>query len=281
MLVLKKLAEVYRVTYAGPTDKLRGLIVCKDEENGNQYLFKDDDMVDEDIDSTTLKYHNFEAYEVADMKLDLCRKPSITSLDHIIPNAPIKSSIRAKDGFSLSFYLFGVVYENMTIKYPYGRPEKLNTRRSKYFMSKDGFKDLNVLYAIFENAVEAHLKVTLTNKSDQFNLYGIVAARTSAINEPAYSSLIFCKRHGERVKVSNGDDVIIPLSRDIVAVPLGYQLILEFGLNGCDTDDMVEEDNDKIVEKTVKFTAFEQGRCTDYISCSKGELKVEVSWRST
>lgn len=276
-----ELVEVYRVTYKGPIDKLRGIIVCKDEVNGYQYLFKDDDMVDEDISSTMLKYHTFEGYKDVDKQLDLTSKPVLTSLDHILPNAHIESSIRAKDGFSISLYLFGVVHKTSTLKYPHFRPDKLSIPRFKYIRSEDGSRHLMVFYAIFGNAVEAHVKVTLTNISNQFKLYGVVAARTSAIEDPAYSSIIFCKSPGEKIQMGNGDDIIIPLSRDIIAVPLGHKLILQFGLNGCDNDEMVEEDSDKIVEKIVKFEARKEGTSTYDVSCSKGVLKVEVSWRST
>lgn len=279
VIFLKELAEVYRVTYKGPDDQLRGMIVSNDEENGYQFLFKDEQVEGDDIQDIMLKCDTFEGYQVIDSHVNLTSKPLIKSFDHIIPNAPLKSSIRAKDGFSIRFCLFGVLYENITFKYP--RPQKLSVPRIKYLISKDGFRHFKVFYAIFENAVEARLKVTLTKKSDLSNLYGIIAARTSAIAYPAYSSIIFYKQHGDKIKVGNEDDIIIPLSRDIVAVPLGDKLILQFGLNGSDNDEMVEEANNMIIQKTVSFYAAEEGTSVSYISCSKADLKVEVRWCST
>lgn len=265
---------MYRITYEGPDDKLRGLILCKDEENGFQYLYKYENMEDVDVDNIMLKYNTFESYKDADKQLKLIDDPLFKDSDHIIPNTRIQSSIRAKNGFLLKFYMFGVVYQDVSIEFP-DRPWDFSAPLRTTILSNDGFRYLTVFYAIFKNAVEARVKVMLNNNSVSFGLYGLLSARTNVIEYPAYSSLIFCKHPFEKIQIGQGDNVIIPLSRDIVAVPLGHQLILEFSLHEED------EDNDKMVEDLLIFGARKDGTSTRSIRCNKGELKVEVTWRST
>ncbi|XP_017229727.1 uncharacterized protein LOC108204676 [Daucus carota subsp. sativus] len=103
-------------------------------------------------------------------------------------------------------------------------------------------------------------------------------ARTSAIERPAYSSIIFNEECGIFIELGSGGDIVIPLLRDIVAVPLGHQLILEINLSGKDNDG--KKDSDKMVEDYLVFDAIDDGKSTKSISGSKGELRVEVSWRS-
>lgn len=261
MFFLKELAEVYRIMYEeGPNDTLRGTIRCTDEENGYQDLFNVDthDM---------LRYYK---------QPNLESKPLIKSLDHIIPNGPTKASISAKNGFSISFDLFGVIFDEVTIERP--RPDMFSAPLREDILSQDGTRYLSIFYAIFENAAEAHVNVTFTNKSEPFYIHGVVAARTSAIDKRAYSSLIFLKGHDEKIKVDNGDDVVIPISRHIVAVPLRSKLILEFSLNVSDNDRTVKDCNDKMVEEIVTFDAGKDDFKS--IECSNGEFKVDVKWIS-
>lgn len=294
---------MYRVTYKGPEDTLDGIIVSKDEDNGYQYLLKDENKEDGDINNTMAMYDTVKAYDPI-MKKPLIsssiqeipsiipfhqqvpfNKQELSPFDHIIPNAAIKSSIRAKHGFSILFYLLrGNVNETIHFKYPSKRSELCAPQR-EYILSRDGFRYLQVFYAIFDNAVEARVKVTLNNKSGPFDLYGFIAARTSAITYPAYSSLIFCRRPelGIKVRLRKGRDRVIPLSRDVVAVPLGHQLILDFSLIDCKNEKWlnckrVKADDERIVEKTLTFDAIKQGTSTDYIRCSRGTFKVVVSW---
>ncbi|XP_074334577.1 uncharacterized protein LOC141672000 [Apium graveolens] len=289
-----ELAEVYRVVYEkGPDDKLRGTIVCKDKTNGCHDLFNgkalDDDTTFEDntFEGNKDDENTSEGYN-DDMPLSLISKPNlrsmrrvplIRSLDHIIPNGPSKASICAKNGFSVNINLFGVIFEEVTIEYP--RHDMLSTPLTEDLLSEDGTRYLTLFYAIFENAVEAHVSVTLTNYSDPFYLYGVIAARTSAIDDRAYSSLIFLKGHGEKMKVGTGHDIPIPFSRHIVAVPLKSQLILEFSLNASNNVKEIE-DGDKMVQRIVIFDAKRDGRndyLIDFVE-KTGEVKVKVEWKS-
>ncbi|KAK1394137.1 hypothetical protein POM88_013193 [Heracleum sosnowskyi] len=95
--------------------------------------------------------------------------------------------------------------------------------------SEDGNQVLTMLYAFFENAVEAHVEVKITGVESDFDLYGVITARTSAITETPYSSILFFKDEEEKMSVKRGDgEIDIDLSRRIVGVPLGSQLILQF-----------------------------------------------------
>lgn len=245
---------MYRIIYEkGPDDVLRGTILCKDEENGHQNLFS--------VESLNLRSQSL----------------LVSSMDHIIPNGPTKASILAKNGFSIIFDLFEVIFEDVTIDYP-RRHNMFSAPLSKNLLSQDGTRFLTVLYAIFEDAVEAHVKVTLTNNSGPFYLYGVIAARTSAIDERAFSNLVFLKGHDEKIKVGKGDDIVIPFCRQIVAVPFRSQLILEFSLHISDNNNALEDGNDMMVERIVSFDAKRDGTSTASITCRKSVVKVEVKW---
>ncbi|KAK1363051.1 hypothetical protein POM88_038612 [Heracleum sosnowskyi] len=122
-----ELAEVYRIQYEGQMDAVRGVIVCEDQENGYQYLYKDRFMDDVDVHSMMLEWDTFKSYKEADLRLISARDfPEIKDSDHIIPNTRIKSSIRAKDGFLLKFYMLGVVYQDVHFEFPIDRQSDLS-----------------------------------------------------------------------------------------------------------------------------------------------------------
>ncbi|KAK1363042.1 hypothetical protein POM88_038603 [Heracleum sosnowskyi] len=108
-------------------DAVRGVIVCEDQENGYQYLYKDRFMDDVDVHSMMLEWDTFKSYKEADLRLISARHfPEIKDSDHIIPNTRIKSSIRAKDGFLLKFYMLGVVYQDVHFEFPIDRQSDLS-----------------------------------------------------------------------------------------------------------------------------------------------------------
>ncbi|KAL8115358.1 uncharacterized protein LOC141667106 [Apium graveolens] len=265
------LAEVYRVIYDGPDDYLQGIIVSIDEESGGQFLFaeKDLDRNGEVGAEEIRKYLNVELYTDAKKKLEM---PLIKSEEHIMLNGPTKASICAAPGFSLILYLCGVIYGYVTFS-----PEWFSAPLHKEITSRTGNRCLTILYAVFQNAAEAHVKVKLNNVNSAFGLYGIINARTSAIKHTAYSSILFFKNKDEPEKIKegpgSGDEIFIPLSRPLVAVPLESELILEINLHS--------DDNGEILKDRVTFTAKEGEQSSKYgrKKCNKGEVTVEVSWR--
>lgn len=268
-----ELAEVYRVVYGkGPDANLRGTIVCEDKANGCQDLFNDEQLkLRRNLDTRgKSKIRSLDNTSV---------ESKIRSLDHIIPNGPTKASICATNGFSVKINLFGAIFREVTIDYP-DRHDMLSTPLDEDLLSEDGTRYLTLFYAIFENAVEAHVSVTITNFSDPLYLYGVIAARTSAIDDRAYSSLIFLRGHGEKMKVGTGHDIVIPFSRHIVAVPLDSKLILEFSLNASDSVEGIEDGNDKIVQSIVTFDAKSDETKDDIVCFKHGVVKVKIEWKS-
>lgn len=270
------LLEVYRIIYHGPTDHLRGTVISSDMETGFQFLFNDGHLDVSNPLDIFRKYPFIAHYKEADKQSDVSSKPIIESNRLILLNGPTEASIGVESGFGIHFYLFGAVHEVLsTDQCLTDDPEIISFPLVKDIMSEDGTRYLTVLYAIFENAVEAHLQVKITNVQSAFNLFGVVAARTSAIKRPAYSSILFFKESCEKIEVERGDERVIPLSRPFVGVPLGSMLILQFGLSSDDDDSRVEETLSIDVNKEASISS----KYVHSIPCRKYEIKVEIVWR--
>lgn len=269
------LAEVYRVIYNGPVEHLRGAILTSDVDTGFQLLFKDKELLKFSTRETGMNYLREIDYIEADKKLDVSSFPLIEDKGHIILNGPIEASIGVSCGFCISFYLFGDIHDTIAIPSPRGNPDVVAVPLRRLSESEDGNKVLTVLYAFFENAVEAHVNVKITNVKSDFDLYGIITARTSAITSPAYSSILFFKDEDEKLPVKCGDDEIdIELSRRIVGVPLGSQLILQFRLYSDDNYEMVRESVPIDVQNIVQGSTFSHP-----MSCGKCGIILEIKWR--
>lgn len=230
--IIQKLAEVYNIRYSGPDDNLRGIIMTADLTNGGQFLFNDMDHLhtNHPIDYL-IDYDSAELYREADGQLDVSSKPLITSGDLIILSGLAQAAIQAFGGFQLDFYLFGVFYE-----YVFFHHDDLKKRVSvplhKIIHGDGGRRQLKINYAVFDNAVEAHVKVKLTEVDSAFDFDGTVHAMTSAIEDPEYASILYFRDYDHRIRLEPEEEMILPLSRHIVVVPLGSQLILHFGLSG-------------------------------------------------
>lgn len=267
---------MYTVIYNGPTDKLRGVLVCADEENGFQYLFKDIGPNKNNIISTVLNYNTLEAYKEADKQLDLSSKQVISTGGHIMLNGPTNSSIFTRYGFSIKIHLFGVMNGFMAFNFSHLLPEMHSCPLRKAFVSQDGSRSLTFLYAMFENAMEAHVKVKVAEVNSAFNLHGVIVARTSKIQDLAYSRILFFREQGDKMKVRLGEEKNIPLYRPYVAVPVESDLIVGFNL--------FSDDNVNMIEDTLTFDATRDRTSSKpesrLITCHNCVIKVEVSWRS-
>ncbi|KAK1400427.1 hypothetical protein POM88_000032 [Heracleum sosnowskyi] len=116
----------------------------------------------------------------------------------------------------------------------------------KRILSKDGTGEILVLCALFNNAMEAHLEIELlTNDESAINGHGVVAASTSAILQPGFSSTVFMKKPSSGMNVGHKEQ--IPLSRSVIAVPYESTLFLDFHL--------LDDDENDIVEGFVEFLA--------------------------
>jgi hypothetical protein len=133
-----------------------------------------------------------------------------------------------------------------------------------------------MLYAVFENAVEARVKVKFTDVKSDFSFYGVIASRTSAITHPAYSNILFFKNKDEKMQVESGDvEKDITLLRSIVGVPLESKLFLEFGLHS-DGNKMVQ---DRLVIDVENIVHGSKVPYEVAVPCGKCRIKVEIEWR--
>lgn len=153
---------------------------------------------------------------------------------------PNEASIGFEPDFTLRYFLFGGIQTLLSFEKP-DDSTQLSVPLKRDFMTDDGTRLLSVLFAYFDKAVEARVKFKIGNVTSEFDLYGVIAARTSAIEESAFSSILFFKGEDEKfqVKPGNGDDEL-PLCRGIVGVPFGSTLILQFGLHSDGSDIMVQ-----------------------------------------
>lgn len=242
-----------------------------DQRNGAQFLFNDMDHLhtDNPIDYV-IDYDSAELYREADGQLDVSSKPLITSGDLIILGGLAQAAIQASGGFELEFYLFGVFYEYVFLRNDDYR-KTLSVPLHKIIHGDGGRRKLKINYAVFDNAVEAHVKVKLTEVDSAFDFNGTVHAMTSAIEDPEYASILYFRDYDHRVRLEPEEEMILLLSRHIVVVPLGSQLILHFCLHVDDKEELI----------TVTFVA-KEGLTSDIqeIVYSKGVIQVEVNWRS-
>lgn len=268
---------MYRVIYNGDVDHLRGAILTSDVDTGFQLLFKDKGLAAMTTRQIGMRYLRYSNYMKENEELDVSSYPTIEDQGHIMLNGPIQASIGVECGFCISFYLFGNIHRTIATPCPLGKPDVVSVPLERTIESEDGNQAITMLYAFFENAVEAHVKVKFTDVKSDFNLYGVIASRTSAIADPAFSSILFFKDEDEKMQVKGGQgDIDIPLLRSIVGVPLGSKLILQFGL--------FSDDNEKIVQdrKLIDVENIVHGSTTRYpipISCGKCGIKVEIEWR--
>ncbi|KAK1394135.1 hypothetical protein POM88_013191 [Heracleum sosnowskyi] len=132
------------------------------------------------------------------------------------------------------------------------------------------------LAEVYRNAVEAHVEVKITDVESDFDLYGVITARTSAITETPYSSILFFKGEDEKMSVKRGDgEIDIDLSRRIVGVPLGSQLILQFCLFSDDNNVLVRERVSIDVQNIVQDSTYPH----PLMLCGKCGIRLGIKWR--
>lgn len=274
-IFVKDLAEVYRVIYNGPVEHLRGAILTSDVDTGFQLLFKDKALAKYSTREIGLKYINRSDYIEDQKELDVSSFPLIEDGGNIMLNGPIEASIGVSCGFCISFYLFGDIHRTIATPCPRGYPDVFSVPLKRVIHSEDGNQMLTMLYAFFENAVEAHVAVKITGVKSDFDFYGVIAARTSAITDIPYSSILFFKDEDEKMSVKSGDDEIdIDLSRRIVGVPLGSLLILQFHLFSNDKNVMVREKVAIDVQNKVQDSPYYHP-----MSCGNCGIRLEIKWR--
>lgn len=272
------ITELYKIVYYGPEDHLRGAILVGDTDTGFQFLFKDNSLDTYTARGVIHKFFTVKGQAEADKLSNPLSQPCIKKRDHIMLSGPSEASIGFRPYFSLTFFLFGDIRHALSFTEPEDSRE-LSVPLEREYMTDDGTRTLTILYALFDKAVEAHVKVKIVDVASAFHIYGVIAARTSAIESPAYSSILFCKDEDEKFQVKPGNgDADLSLSRSIVGVPLGSELILQFGLCLCSAggDKMVTKfqridvTEDEISSKTVRYIPG-GNQCV---------IEVEINWKS-
>lgn len=160
-------------------------------------------------------YSSQHLYKVESVDMN---RPSIRPGDELILTSPNEDSISGERHFEVDIDLFSGDYKS-SICYEYFPANKKlhNFPLEKRIISKDGTGEIVVLYALFNNAMEAHIEIELlTNDESAVNVHGVVAASTSAIPPPAFSSMVFLKKPGFGINVGYKEQ--IPLSRSVIAI---------------------------------------------------------------
>ncbi|XP_074326437.1 uncharacterized protein LOC141664394 [Apium graveolens] len=214
-------------------------------------------------DGTTSHY----LYKVNDVDMS---RPSIQPGDELILTGPNVRLISSDGPLEIDFDLFDSDYKDSICYECYPcNPRLKNKPIEKRIISKDGTGEILVLYSLFYNSVEAHLKIKLltNDNSATANLHGVIAASISDIDRPAFSSMLYLKKPGYGINLGCGDH--IPLSRSIVAVPYGSMLFLDFHLVTGDDD---------IVEGYLEFNVKPSDELVKSFSGKKGELVASVTF---
>jgi hypothetical protein len=96
------------------------------------------------------------------------------------------------------------------------------------------FGPIEVNFAVYGDSVEAHLRVMLTNCSFSWaKVHGTITASNSLLQNPMAVSYVFKKEKTEADGVIIGPrkEILLPLSRPVVALPFGSIFILSFNLS--------------------------------------------------
>ncbi|KAK1400402.1 hypothetical protein POM88_000014 [Heracleum sosnowskyi] len=241
------LAEVFNVIYLGPDEikpeKQIGTIVVSDV------------------------YLSQHLYQVESVDMN---RPAIQPRDELILTSPHEDSISSRGRLNIEVDLFCGDYKS-SICYKWFPSNKGldNCPLEKRILSKDGTGEILVLYALFNNAMEAHLEIELlTNDESAINVHGVIAASSSAILQPGYSSMVFMKKPSYGIKVGHKEQ--IPLSRSVVAVPYESTLFLDFHL--------LDDDENDIVEGFFEFLATPGSETEQRFKGAKGEIVATVTW---
>lgn len=241
------LAEVFNVIYLGPDEikpeKQMGTIVVTD------------------------KYLSHYLYQVESVDMN---RPAIQPRDELILTGPHEDSISSEGRLKIEVDLFcGDYKSSICYKWFPVSKELHNCPLEERILSKDGTGEILVLYALFDNAMEAHLEIELlTTDESAINVHGVVAASTSAILQPAFSSIVFMKEASYGINVGHKEQ--IPLSRSVIAIPYESTLFLDFNL--------VDDDENEIVKGFVEFFAKPGFEKKQRFKGEKGEIVATVTW---
>lgn len=196
-------------------------------------------------------------------------RPSIEPGDEIILTGP-KVGIRSSGPLSIDFDLFCGDYKDSIYLECYPSTSLMqNAPREKRILSKDGTGEIVVLYALFDDAMEANVEIKLltNDNSDVSDFHGVVAATISDFDQPGFTSFLFSRKPCNGIHVTHGE--LIPLSKSIIAVPFKSSLFLELNLLN---------DNEEFIHDIVEFHADPSCESVERLSSKKGDIIIEITW---
>ncbi|KAK1356663.1 hypothetical protein POM88_049919 [Heracleum sosnowskyi] len=166
------LAEVFNVVYRGRDNikpqKQIGTIKVSDDVN-DHYFYKVEE-VDEG-------------------------KPSLQQIDELVLSGPTKSSISAEDSLKIDVDLFGGAFKDALYidDCPTDDFLKKGSPLEMKIVSEDGTGEIYVLYAVFDNAIEAQLETTSrsNNIDDMEELQGGAAQQTTSKEKRLWLAEVF------------------------------------------------------------------------------------------
>ncbi|KAL6563210.1 hypothetical protein OROHE_005797 [Orobanche hederae] len=156
--------------------------------------------------------------------------PSIKNRDDIV--VTVKGPTCYFENLKLEFDLFSKAYTDTldikwNFKHHHRNPEVL--LKEKRIQSNDGTTEISVLLGLFGNAVVADLEVKLLDKNMAgLDVYGVVVASNSKLDESKCTSVLFARKPTRKIKL--GTDCVIPLSKSRIAVPLDSLLYVDISL---------------------------------------------------
>lgn len=195
-------------------------------------------------------------------------KPLVQHMDELVLTGPRNASISANKSITIDVNLFGGTYKD-SFYISTNDTLEICSPLERRIISKDGRGEIIVLYAIFNNATQAHVEVRFLAHDDfTTEIYGVVAASTSKIESSEHTSLLFAKKPSDKIKVQHCK--LLPLSRSIIAVPLNSKLNLAIR--------MMIGDDTNLFEKIVTFQAERTGTHKQLVEGKSCKIQVKVTW---
>ncbi|KAJ1704083.1 hypothetical protein LUZ63_003862 [Rhynchospora breviuscula] len=140
------------------------------------------------------------------------------------------------------------------------------------------FQNLEVNFAVYSDAVEAHLNFCFVDiesgeEDASIQVHGTVSASNTVLSNPKAKSLLFHKLSDEFVRLKLGKSIPLPLSRRMIVLPRESSLLvhvcMEVGIKFGDVS---------VIEDTVKFHPSSNSAEKFIVLPNHGKLVVAVTW---
>ncbi|KAL8130839.1 hypothetical protein AgCh_006955 [Apium graveolens] len=168
-------------------------------------------------------------YDMPENDVDFSN-PSIKHLDDLV--VTVKGPTCYFENLKLEFDLFSNAYtgtQSINWDFEYLQEGLEVLLEEKRIQSNDGTGEISVLLGLFDNAAVADVEIKLLdNKMAGLDVYGVIVASNSLVNESKFTSVLFARKRPGKIKL--GTDCVIPLSKSRVVVPLNYMLSVDISV---------------------------------------------------